>query len=299
MAEGAQVRQRWEDGVRAAGWALVRAAQRPSKRTHRSADSGPDLAVLVHSFDGYKRFWKPAAYFIDAGLPKAIPRYFASEVEPFRDDGFEPILTGVGSFGDRMNRLATSLIDRRIRYVLYLQEDMWLSDPVSISELDLALDLMRAFDLDSLKLAHQFNAPPRVDVLGRECSWLGDQGLASRVHWYGCQDYVFSHHTTIFRTSFLKEVATAASLFRRVKPLQQEQFCSAYLKRRTVATDGDGARYRIATFSDEPLLSYVHASEKGQITAEASAMLEERGLVHLYDPDLPGEVFPWNRSEIE
>ena len=187
---------------------------------------------------------------------------------------------------------------RGFKYVLYLQEDMWITEPLTGAVLEQFVDLMDYHRIDALKLADLADPPPEMDELGRVCRRLGEQGLASRVRWFGAHPYVFSHHTTIFRVEFLMEALYVAVLFRRVSPLQQEQFCSAYLKVRSVAADGDGGRYRVATFADEPLVSYVHASGRGELTPEAESVLEELGLQDLYDSGLQGEVFPWRRSEM-
>ena len=257
------------------------------------------MAVLIHSFDGYKRFWGPVLHLSAASLPPELPVFFASEREPATGNGATSILTGKGAFGDRMRKAVDHLRGLGYEYVLYLQEDMWISEEIDSRRFREFIDLMETHKLDALKLADLAAPPPEIDELGRRCSRLGRDGLAAEVRWFGSHDYVFSHHTTIFRSSFLAEVLTVASLFRRVKPLQQEQFCSAYLKRRSVASDRSGGRYRIAGFADEPLLRYIHASTRGRLTDAARTLLEERGLAHLYAPDLPGEFYPDRRGQIQ
>lgn len=290
---------RIESAVRAGGWGLVRAYLEATTRRRTAVDSGSRMAALVHSFDGYKRFWKPAAHFTVANLPHDVPTYFASESQPVSSEGVTPILTGPGSFGDRMRRAVREVEELGHRYVLYLQEDMWLSEPLASHDLGEILGLMDTHLIDALKLADLAEPPAEIDELGRRCARLGEEGIARKVRWFGAHNYIFSHHTTIFRSAFLREVLLAASLFRRVRPLQQEQFCSAYLKPRSVADDGDGGRYRVATFAAEPLVNYVHASEMGTLTDEAGDLLEEHGLGDLYDPDLPGEYYPKRRRAIQ
>ena len=130
-------------------------------------------------------------------------------------------------------------------FVLYLQEDMWVIEPVDADEMAELVEVMDAFRIDALKLAVQWDPPPEVDDLGRHCGPVGE-GAASKFRWVGSHPYVFSHHTTVFRVDFLLEALYVSKLFRRVRPIQQEQFCSAYLKNRTVARSGDGGRYRMA-----------------------------------------------------
>ncbi len=281
--------------MRASGWILVRAILRLG-RTRPPDDRS--LAVLIHSFDGYKRFWKPVVRFTTENLPFGVPLFFASEETPMTQGPVTPLLTGSGRFGDRMKRAVRHVQKSGFKYVLYLQEDMWIDTPISRSELDNYLELMERHELDALKLADLADAPDATDELERTCTILGDRPVESAVRWFGCRPYAFSHHTTIFRTSFLYEMAAAASLFRRVKPLQQEQFCSEYIKWRTSSNGSDG-RYRIATFSGDPLISYVHASEMGMLTEEAVVLLAEKGISNLWEPDQPGEFFPERRRTIK
>lgn len=292
-----KIRSKTEARARAAGWSLVRTYRRSVLPLNGEPADGP-LAVVVHSFDGYKRFWRPVLHFTSVNLPHDRPVFVASEEQSMNGDRTIPILTGPGAFGDRMRRAIKRIEQLGFRYVLYLQEDMWISEPVGEVEMEQMLDLMVSHDLDALKLADIVDPPPEFDEMGRVCARLESGGLGARVRWFGAHDYVFSHHTTIFKTSFLMEVLTAASLFRRVRPLQQEQFCSAYLKWRTVASEGDGGRYRVASFAEDRLVQYIHASEMGRLTDEAAHFLEVRGLSHLYDPEIPGEYFPEQRSRL-
>ena len=262
----------------------------PRRRQPRSR-----LGVLVHSFDGYKRFWQPAAYFAERNLPTDLPAYFASERLPFEAPSWRPITTGTGAFGDRMLRAVKAMRREGFDFVLYLQEDMWVIEPVDADEMAELVAVMDAYRIDALKLAVQWDPPPEVDDLGRHCGPVGE-GSAAKFRWFGAHPYVFSHHPTVFRVDFLLEALYVSSLFRRVRPIQQEQFCSAYLKNRTVALSGDGGRYRIAMFADEPVIRYVHASTMGRLTEEAHLLLRDRGLESLYDESLEGEVFPDRRS---
>ncbi len=271
-------------------WAPVRSYTHVGGRLSAGAEE-PRLAVLVHSFDGYKRFWRPASYFTEANLPPAYPLFFASEHVPFDEGRFNPVTTGAGSFVSRMSRAVKAVEGKGYKYVLYLQEDMWITEPVDAELLAGLVSLMEDSRLDCLKLGTQ-PFPGEHEDIRRTSGRVGRSQLGSTFRWFGSHRFAFSHHTSIFRCRFLIEMSYAAWLFGRRRPLQQERFCSGYLKDRTVANDGDGKRYRIGVFGDEPLVRYVHASVSGKLTEEARSVLTEYGIADHYDPTLEGEVFP-------
>ena len=196
-----------------------------------------------------------------------------------------------GSFVSRLLRAVKAVEGKGYKYVLYLQEDMWLTEPVDAELLAGLVSLMEDSRLDCLKLGTQ-PFPEDHEDIRRTSGPVSRSQLGSTFRWFGSHRFTFSHHTSIFRCRFLIEMSYAARLFGRRRPLQQERFCSGYLKDRTVANEGDGKRYRIGVFADEPLVRYVHASESGKLTEEARSILTGHGIADHYDPTLEGEVFP-------
>ena len=282
--------QGMKDTIRAIIWAQVRSYAHLERRRHASAHD-PRLAVLVHSFGGYKRYWRPVSYFTDANLPSGVPFFFASELQPFDEGRFDSVTTGPGSFGSRLAKAVKAVERKGYKYVLYLQEDMWVTEPVDAGLLAGLVDLMEENRIDCLKLGRQ-PFPEDHDDIRRTSGPVGESELGSAFRWFGSHRFAFSHHTSIFRGRFLIEMSYAAGLFGRRRPLQQERFCSGYLNDRVVVVEGDGKRYRIGVFADQPMIDYVHASAEGELTSQAETLLAKLGLEELYDPTLEGEVFP-------
>ena len=253
------------------------------------------LAIAVHSFDGYRRFWGPAAYYNGKNLPDEIPRFFVSEEIPESDSGFDPLLTGKGDFVTRLLFAARAIQRLGFRFLLYLQEDQWLTHPLSHREILELVEVMQKHRLEILKLGEETFWPSEFDSIASTTDVLEEIGPASRFRWFGKHYYGMAHHISIFDLSFLIESLRTARLFREVRPVRHEIFCSTYLRPRMKATNHDNRRHRIAVWDSEPTCQYVHASHCGNLTEEAETLLARDGLLELYRPDLPGEIFPTSR----
>lgn len=112
-----------------------------SFKTKASLEGTSDIGILVHSFDGYRRYWPGFLYFYrkhyaeKTSSHRRWPLYFATEQKtPSKDIvPFRHIQTGEGSWGYRL-RKALEVIPQS--YVLYMQEDMWLNGTLSHSRLE-------------------------------------------------------------------------------------------------------------------------------------------------------------------
>lgn len=89
----------------------------------------PAVALLVHSCDRYRFLYHGFEYFFNKYWPKEIncKYYFATEKIDVQVKGFENIQSGIGEWSDRLRTLLQKIEEP---YILYFQEDMWLSKPV-------------------------------------------------------------------------------------------------------------------------------------------------------------------------
>ncbi|MDN3585833.1 hypothetical protein QWY86_04085 [Pedobacter aquatilis] len=89
-----------------------------------------NVALLVHACDRYEFLYKGFDYAFSKNWDFKVPcnHYFATEVKDAKVKGFTNIKSGKGEWADR---LATLLGNIDEEYILYFQEDMWLSKPVS------------------------------------------------------------------------------------------------------------------------------------------------------------------------
>lgn len=108
-------------------------------------EPSPSVAVVVHSFDGYRRYWEGFLHFYrqnyvsHVSSDKRWPLYFLTEekIPPLDTVPLTHIVTGSGPWGAR---LINGLEQIDADYILYMQEDMWLTGHLPHK------DLVRAFD---------------------------------------------------------------------------------------------------------------------------------------------------------
>lgn len=91
-----------------------------------------NLSLLVHTFEGYHHLWRGCSDSLvkhwDYYAHEA-PIYWGTDVDPDRSlldwEGYL-ILSGPGEWSDRLRKLLKQI---PTDYVLYMQEDMWLTAP--------------------------------------------------------------------------------------------------------------------------------------------------------------------------
>jgi hypothetical protein len=113
--------------------------------------SSAPAVVLVSSFDGFSACWPPFCH----GLTKYWPDrpYRAFLVSNYTDSPCPQIQAiKVGPDGGWSSNLLAALAHVSSPFVLYLQEDYWLEEPVNTAALEQYLRLMEAERLDYLRL---------------------------------------------------------------------------------------------------------------------------------------------------
>lgn len=88
-----------------------------------------NIALIVHACDRYELLFKGFEYFFTKNWNFDIPVtcYFATEELSVDFKNFKNIKSGKGAWSDRLSNLLDQIEED---YVLYFQEDMWLSKPV-------------------------------------------------------------------------------------------------------------------------------------------------------------------------
>ncbi len=226
-------------------------------------------------------------FFTAQAFGSSIPVVYMTETIPMVPEG-RIVRTGSGGFGSRLLTGLEALVSE-FEYVFYLQEDMWLTEAVDRSTLDGFVETMDRHRLDCLKLGWGSFWPDDRDKIDSSTELLpGDEAF----RWFGPNRYALSHHCSIFRTRFLLDATRLAVTLRVENPLEQEVLVSNALSSKMKAANGDGGEVRVAVWDAQPPVGYVHGGENGRLTDEGRALLEQRGVLSLWDDSLPGEVFP-------
>ena len=254
-------------------------------RSKAPSDAQNPLAVMVHSFDGYKQFWPAARHFTERAIPQSVPIYYVSERAQMHPDPARCILTGEGGFTTRLSKGLGELAGKH-KYVLYLQEDIWIDEPISEARLATFVDEMDRHRIDCLKLGvSAFADKDRDSIWGSTDPLPG----ADNLRWFGPHNYSMGHHCTIFRTNYFWHTNILARIFRVEHPHKNERFISEALKGRIKARNADHKKIRVAIWDKEPLVTYAHGYFRGSMTAEGQDILERHGIS--LDEKASNEVF--------
>ena len=251
----------------------------------------PATAVVVQSFKGYERFWQACFTSLCTYLPKGLPVYFITDdTGPLESKAYEqfmdtitPVCTGEGSFAARGLKGLLKL-PPNIRYVVYLQEDMWITKHISQGYIQEIVQCMQALRLKGAKICEGSFHPDDYSQIACDKNKVGI-GREMSAYWFLESRYSMSHHITIFERRFLTKAFALGALFDRGKPFEHEVFVSNILAHLTTRESHSLVRFPIVLLDKSFHVPYVHASSGGFLTASGAQWLAMHGLSdhgHIY-----------------
>ncbi len=110
-----------------------------------------DVTIIVSSCDKYSEFWEPFGVLLFRYWPslktynKHVPILFIANKKPFAFPGIQTIQTGED--GGWSRNMLKALAQVKTKYVLYLQEDYFLSEPVNEKYLYYLIQKMKELDI--------------------------------------------------------------------------------------------------------------------------------------------------------
>jgi hypothetical protein len=188
--------------------------------------------------------------------------YFANENLPLPEKGqsFRHLTCGTGSWGQRLRRALEQIPEE---YVLYTQEDMWLTGELRAEYLQQALRLLKKFRWHVIKLQtnchHEF-------------------GLGTRAY-NDARWYITSHQPALWRKSFLMSTLDDSQ-----SPFRHETETNAWLQGQADVAGKChcGLEFRL------PAFPYVDVSRQGQLREVGRQMLIQEHLTFRPESD---EIF--------
>lgn len=111
-----------------------------------------NIALLVHSCDRYELLYKGFYFFFSKYWDFSVDckYYFATEEKKVNINGFTNIFSGKGEWADRLAVLLKENISEK--YVLYFQEDMWLTKKINAQFFNQLFDLTANNNWQQVKL---------------------------------------------------------------------------------------------------------------------------------------------------
>lgn len=125
-----------------------------------------DLSLLVHTCDSYEKFWGGMFYSLDFYWDyNQIPVYFSNEEKPISeinidckgsnytpDKRITQILTGKTDKNGFSDRFIKSIEQIPSKWIIYIQEDMWLTRPLDFNLLSDLVDFANTHNADAIKI---------------------------------------------------------------------------------------------------------------------------------------------------
>ncbi len=204
----------------------------------------PSMAIVVHSFDGYQRYWQGFNYHWRKHGTRAWPTYFLTEE---LDPGWRPwIRCPKGASWSERLRFALGLLD--VDVVLYLQEDMWLTGSLDEGAILRALARFGERSLKHMKV--HGSVPGRL---------MATENLNDAAY------YVASHQPGLWSRGWLIK-----TLARTEGPFSHETSVN-----RSIHSAGTLDSFE--TWPDA-IVRYIDVSRRGKLRPEGARMLEAAGL---------------------
>jgi len=172
-----------------------------------------DLSLLVHTCDGYLKYWPGMLFSLDFNWDYSrVPVYWASEELSIHEQNFQcrglkytpnkeirQILTGRTDRNGFSTRMRIAVENISTKWVIYMQEDMWLLSAPSYDLLSKLVLLAELKEADSIKIhtkLHYYDSyvlePTSYEIHGNTVLKYS-QG----------QNYLHSHNATIWNREYL------------------------------------------------------------------------------------------------
>jgi hypothetical protein len=153
------------------------------------------FAIVVHACDRYKILFRGFEYFFNKYWQRNenIKCYFFTEEFSYESPTFKNIKTNVGEWADRLKRGLDQIPEK---YVIYLQEDMWLTKFVDQDTIMQVLEFVQDNNIKNFKLhsSNVYKTTPTSFYINRlNIATIDKEG----------SDFLMSHQISVWDKEFL------------------------------------------------------------------------------------------------
>lgn len=183
-----------------------------------------NLSAVIHSGDKNSWVWKYWKYFYEKYWDFSIPTYFLSEDKPFEWDKVTNILTGSGPWA---TTIINSIHKVATKYIIYMHEDVFLTNPIEVDTINNIYDTMESNDLQLVKCCgHDAGWREAENNLEDTSMKIGDERLFKYPNHI---DYLVSHQVSVWNKDFF-----LSTLQEGESPWQHELEGTKRLRRRNI-----------------------------------------------------------------
>jgi hypothetical protein len=172
-----------------------------------------DLSLLVHTCDSYEKYWGGMFYTLDFYWDyNQIPVYFSNEEKkmsdiiidckgiPYRPDSrIKQILTGKTDKNGFSDRFIKSVEQIQTKWILYIQEDMWLRRGIEKNLLKDLVDFAEKNNADAIKIHSklfyydEYKLEKTEDFVGGKRMLKYEEG----------ENFLLTHNASIWRKDYI------------------------------------------------------------------------------------------------
>ncbi|MEI8320494.1 MAG: hypothetical protein WCG05_00580 [Alphaproteobacteria bacterium] len=216
-----------------------------------------DVTIIVSSCDKYSEFWRPFGILLFRYWPslktynKHIPIIIISNKKPFSFDRIHIFNTGE-DYGWSKNMLM-ALAQVKTKYVLYMQEDYFLSDPVNEAYLYYLLTKMKEQDVPYIQLNSGKGESDYPAIKGTEIKGKYDS----------------------YRTS-LQSALWNTKIFAWL--IKEDEDAWAFERNATIRSQGVLNPFLALTAQNDPI-KFLNAANSGYFVRATAPFLEKEGIV--------------------
>ena len=213
-----------------------------------------NIALVVHSFDGYRRYWPGFVYFFKKyAFNLGIKVYFVTETIDVDFEEATILKVGKGQWGKRL-RLALERVKEP--YILHMQEDMWFTNLLDNEIVFSNFKLMQKNNWNHCKLQ-------------KDCKHeLGIETDYNNPLWY-----VVSHQPGLWKKDYLLN-----TLDDEMTPFEHETTLNLQIHKYTSLGE-------LVHCSETKAFPYIDVSRRGKLREEGRFMLEKEGLPFIRGED--------------
>jgi inositol phosphorylceramide mannosyltransferase catalytic subunit len=170
-----------------------------------------NMAVLIHTFDGYSRYWKPLLYFINKYLNIDYDIYIGVEnkdISIYILGKVKILKSGTGSFVDRLQVHTKNLENMGYKYIYIMQEDHWYLNNKSfgINNREIFNEAIKFMDKDNIDCLKLYNKNAYFNTYKPYPSKL----LNKRLYYINKNQLPISHNGCIIKIELLKHLYNIA-----------------------------------------------------------------------------------------
>lgn len=197
------------------------------------------FAFVFHSCDAYEVLYKGCVYYFNKYWSGKIPvaKYFITEEKDVHFSGFKNIKSGTGAWTSRLYHAIGQIEEP---YIIYFQEDYWLTQKVEPSYFERIMAAVEKLNPALLKLHDQIGDYKFLENAEFE-------GLSLKRLDVTKSDFILSHRASIWRKDFFLDQLTT-----KESPWQNEMFGTQRLRK---------------TSEKIYMLDYLRDNEKGKINS--------------------------------